>query len=103
VGVVGKVTGEVHVHMKGTLFVFPKLTFETVRGREMRDVVSVVSVFVVRLSWGSSVDVLYDPENPALVSRPFTVTFLLRPALSLAVGMAALLIFAFVVLINLPL
>ncbi|MEE1751955.1 hypothetical protein [Streptomyces sp. SP18CS02] len=105
VGVVGKANGFVRIWDKGAhLWIFSKLTFTTVEGREMRDVPSVVSV------WGLSgeavtgrVDLVYDPEDPARASRPLTVAFALRTALLTAVGLVPLAGAAVCVIPNLPL
>jgi len=102
VGVVATVTGERHIATRGAMFVFPELAFGTVEGRRMRDVVSVVSCFLLRVDRGASVDVVYDPENPALASRPATAPFLLRTALSLAIGTLGVPVFVVILLVNLP-
>jgi hypothetical protein len=104
IGVVGQVTGYVHIWDKGGhLWVFSRMTFTTVDGRRMEDIPSVVTV------WGFSdgayrgpVELSYDPEQPTRASRPPTAGFALR---TLLLGVAAAVPvtgFVLLVLANLP-
>jgi hypothetical protein len=104
IGVVGRVTGYVHIWDKGGhLWVFSRMTFTTVDGQRMEDIPSVVTV------WGASgqaykgqVELSYDPENPARASRPLTAGFALRTLLLAAVAAVPTTGFVLCVLANLP-
>ncbi|MBH1935759.1 hypothetical protein I5Q34_16020 [Streptomyces sp. AV19] len=89
IGVVGRVTGHVHIWDKGGhLWEFSTMSFTTLDGRRVRDVPSVVTIWCLSRgrSPGAEVALSYDPECPTRASRPLTVGFVLRTLLLAAVA-----------------
>ncbi|MFE0424216.1 DUF3592 domain-containing protein [Streptomyces sp. NPDC058953] len=62
----GRITG--YRPVRGTYQLFPLLAFTTAEGQEVRDAVSLRTVFIDDET-GTAVDVVYDPEDPTLVTR----------------------------------
>lgn len=104
VGVVGKVTGYVHIWDKGAhLWIFSRMTFTTLDGQRMRDIPSVVTVWGLSdQAYSGQVELSYDPEHPTRASRPLTVGFAFRTLLLASVAAIPATAFVICVLENLP-
>ncbi len=104
IGVVGRVTGHVHIWDKGGhLWLFSLMDFTTVDGERMRGVTSVVTIWAFSPGADSGqAELVYDPENPTRASRPLTAGFVLRTLLLTAVAAVPTLGFLDSVRYNLP-
>lgn len=105
IGVVGEVTGYVHIWDKGAhVWVFSRMTFTTLDGQLMRDIPSVVTVWGFSdQAYSGQVELSYDPEHPTRASRPPTVGFALRTLLLASAATLPATVFVLSVLENLPL
>lgn len=105
IGVVGQVTGFVRIWDKGAhLWQFSKVTYTTMDGQRMTDVVSVVTAwgFSKTTFPGAAVELNYDPERPTRASRPLTVGFAFRTLLLATAGAVPAWVFVLCVSENLP-
>ncbi|MFI2215038.1 DUF3592 domain-containing protein [Streptomyces sp. NPDC020141] len=84
VTVPGRVVGSVSAGSKSSAQHYPLLTFAADDGTTHEKVRSVVSVWAVPLN--GTVDVTYDPEDPALATRPKTFSHSFNTVVMVAMG-----------------